>query len=343
MNLEKIFDLYCHMNTDSTRESDYQVGDVLLTPNQQKRVLLKSVQNFIHTNGYENKGKIIQAFTGSADLPVLTKDVFNTTNQVNNFDLLWQEAFRGISLRKGQLSWEINTVASDAIFLEVPEGGKVRFERYKGEKLIAEIAKYGMGIGITWETREGRKLYQFIQQMEQVRSKLFELWANVHYGLLATAGALNPITYQLTASEGQLERDIATINKGYEDLGEANKDKGYGDTANARMLLYHSPKLKARIMQALRATSRDTIASGRTESGRIVEYNVEPRATWNASIPANKALLVLPGNKIQNSVYLRQLELNKQDMESLNELRTYWTAFGAVVADSDQVYELSFA
>jgi hypothetical protein len=40
---------------------------------------------------------------------------------------------------------------------------------------------------------------------------------------------------------------------------------------------------------------------------------------------------------------MRELGLSKQEIESLNELRTYWTAFGAVVADKDQVYELAFA
>jgi hypothetical protein len=29
-------------------------------------------------------------------------------------------------------------------------------------------------------------------------------------------------------------------------------------------------------------------------------------------------------------------------MESLNELRSYWTAFGAVVGDNDQCAELDF-
>lgn len=343
MNLDKVFDLYLHMNDRDTRGTDFDFEGTILNPEQQTKVVTKAVQAFMHKTGRKDGEKLIQAFTGSSDLPVLTKDVFNVVNQVPNYDLAWQEAYKGISLRKGQLSWEIGTVETGAAFKLIPEGGKVQFNRFTGEKVTIGIEKYAMGMGISWETVEGRKLYQFIDQMEQTRAKLYDLWAEIHYGLLATAGATNQIAYQLTATESILERDIATINKGYEDLGEATKDKGYGDTANAPMLLYTSPKLKARVMQALRAASPDMVRSGRAKSGQVVEYNVAPRFTWNSNIPASKGLLVLPGNKIQNSVYLRELSLSKQDMESLTELRSYWTAFGATVADTDQVYELAFS
>lgn len=339
MNLNKMFDLVVHMRDNETTGKDFTtVKGGILTPRQQESVVKKAIQAFMHKTGKVQGEKLIQAFTGSSDLPALTKDVFTTTNEVPNYDLAWQDAFKGISLRKGQLSWEINTIGTSATFKLIPEGGKVEFATYKGDKVTAEIQKYGMGIGISWETIEGRKMYQFVDQMEQTRSQLYKLWADIHYGLLATAGTNNQISYQLTATETTLERDIATINKGYEDLGEANKDKGFGDVANSEMLIYASPKLKARVMGALRQTANDQGANG-----KVVEYNVSPRFSWNANIPTDKALLVLPKNKIQNSVYLQELSLSKQDMESLNELRTYWTAFGATVADSDQVFELAFA
>lgn len=345
--LEKLFHLYLH--TQENPDKDYNLGNVTLQPAQQRVVIQKSIQAFIHKTGVKrNDEKIIQAFTGSSDLPILTKDVFNVTNEVPNYDLGWQSSFKGISLLKGQLSWEIGTVTSGASFRLIPEGDKVKYERYKGEKTSASVQKYAEAIGISWETIHGRKLYQFIDQMEQTRAHLYTLWADIHYGLLGTAGALNQVTWQGVATDPQIDRDIATINNGYENLGDGTKDKGYGDTANSVMTIYSSPKLKARINQALRATDSDIlrgrpVGAAGTKAGSTVEYNVLPQYTWNSAVPANKALLVLPGNKIQNSVYLRELALSKQEIESLTELRTYWTVFGAIIADTDQVYELAFA
>jgi len=234
------------------------------------------------------------------------------------------------------------------VFELVPEGGKCKFFGVSGTKQIVDIQKYAAGLGITWETMEGRKLYKFIDQLEAARSKLYKLWADIHYGLLATACALNAVTWQGAATDPTISRDIATINTGYTTIGDATKDKGYGDTANAPMIIFASPLLKARLNQAFRATSADIIkgrvagAAG-SRDAEIVEYNVTPYYSWNSAIPANKALMVLPGNKVQNSVYLRELGLSEKDIATLSELRSYWTAFGAVVGDTDQCAELAFA
>ncbi len=347
MNLEKVFHMLVHGREHP--EANYRLtDDIVLSPIQQKAVLRKSIQAFIHQTGNKEGDKIIQAFTGSSDLPILTKDVFNVTNQVVNYDLNWQDAFKGISLLKGQLSWEIGTVTSGASFRLIPEGEKVKYERYKGDKVSASVQKYAEAIGFSWETIEGRKLYQFIDQIEQVRSNLYNLWADIHYGLLGVAGALNTISWQGIATDAQIDRDIATINLGYTSCGDANKDKGYGDTANFPGILYSSPNLMSRINRAFRATDADMLRGRQpggagSVNGGTMDHNINPKFTWNSAIDANKGLLVLPGNKIQNSVYLRELSLSKQEIESLNELRTYWSVFGATIADTDQVYELSFA
>lgn len=346
MNLEKLFALYVHHQENP--DTNYTMGTIVLKPKDQVAVIHKSIQAFIHKTGVMKDEKIIQAFTGSSDLPVLTKDVFNVTNQVPNYDLNWQAAFKGVKLLKGQLSWEIGTVTSGATFKLIPEGEKVKYERFKGDKSTASVDKYAEALGISWETIEGRKLYKFIEQMEFTRAHLYNVWASVHYGLLATAGALNTVSWAGVATDPQIDRDIATINQAYQEVGSDNKNKGYGDTANAEMLIYALPNMKARINQALRATDSDIlrgrpVGASSSKAGQTMEYNVKPLYTWTSSIAANKALLVLPGNKIQNAVYLRELALSKQDIESLTELRTYWTVFGAVIADTDQVALLSFS
>ena len=359
MKTDLLFDVVVHMLNDETAGTNFkgEFGGKQLTlnPRQQATVVNKAIQAFMHGFDKEAIGlpgtekRKIQAFWGSSDLPQVTKDVFTVFNQVPNYDLLWQEAFKGISLKKGELSWEIDTLTSGVEFKLVPEGGKVEFHKFEGTATTAKIQKYGAGTGVTWETVEGRKLHKFVEQMEMVRAALYTLWANIHYGLLATAGATNQIAWQGIATQSQLDRDIQTINYGYLTLGAALKDSGYGDLANARMLLYGSPALKSRWNRAFRATDRDKyaqssgVAAIAGDSGQVIEYNVEPRYTYNTNIPANKGLLVLPGNKIQNAVYLNELGLSRKEIESLNELRTYWTAFGAIIGDNDQVYELSFA
>lgn len=349
VDLERTFDLLVHMRENP--EEDYVLDkkkNIVLNRKQQGAVLQKAIQAFMQSVAVKDQdGKIIQAFSGSSDLPVLTKDVFNVTQEVPNFDTLWQASYRGVPLRRGQLSWEIADVSAGFSFELIPEGGKVKFHSISGATADAKIAKYGMGIGVTWEMIEGRKLYAFVDLLMQTRAALNILWADTHYGLLATAAATVPVAWQGAATDPIIDRDIATINVGYTTIGDATKDKGYGDTANMPMLLYASPLLKARLMQAFRATSSD-IVSGRRDgaassvAGQVVEYAVTPRFSWNTNIPADKAIMVLPGNKIQNSVYLRELGLSERDIETLSELRTYWTAFGAIVGDADQTAELAF-
>lgn len=342
MNPEVLFDLVSNY-WDEDGKDNYPLKlkgkkEIMLDRKKQGVVIIKAVQAFIHGYGIEEKKDCkIQAFTGSSDLPQLTKDVFNVTQAVDNFDLLWQMVFKGVPLKRGQLEWEIADVNSGQDFELIPEGGKVQFFGIEGDKVIVGVKKYGMGIGVTWETIEGRKLYKFWDQLTDVRSKLFNLWADVHYGLLATAATSNQITWQ--AGTTTLDKDIATLNKGAQDSGEANKDKGYGDTANSRFTFYASPKLRARINQALRVTTVESM----NKDGQIVDANIDAKYSYNSQIPTNKGILILPGHKIQNSVYLREKSFSKEQMENMSQLKTYWTAFGAVVADTDQCYELAFA
>jgi hypothetical protein len=348
MDLERAFDLLVHMRENAGEDYVFdQKKGIVLNYKQQGSVLHKSIQAFFQGVAVKEGDKVIQAFSGSSDLPQLTKDVFNVVNTVPNFDTLWQGAFQGVQLKKGQLSWEIADVAAGLVFELIPEGGKIKFYSVSGNVVTAKIEKYGAGIGVTWEMIEGRKLYQFVDLMSQVRARLADIWADIHYGLLGTAAATNPVAWQGVATDPVIDRDIATINEGYQTIGDAVKDKGYGDTANAEMLLYASPLLKARINQAMRATSPDIVSGRRdgaasSKAGQVVEYNVTPFFTWNAAVPANKAVMVLPRNKIQNSAYMQELSLSEKDIATLSEMKAYWSAFGAIVADADQTAELAF-
>lgn len=338
---ERVFDVVCHRRNNPGES--YNKFKAPLNTDQQDAYIRKSIQAFVHGVADVNEGGLvsIQAFAGSSDLPSLTKDVFDVTPKVDNFDLAWQDSFKGVPLRKGQLSWEIADVEQAITFKKIPEGGKVEFGQFLGDKVTVSVEKYGAGVGITWEIIEGNKLYAFVERLDITRAKLYGVWGDAHYGLLNAAAAQNTVAWQGEATDKQIDRDIATLNQGAYTIGNACKNKGYGDTANAPMILYISPQYKARINAALKTGQSDIVIAG--GKGSMVNWPIEVRYTFNSNITANKGVLVLPGHKIQNAVYLRELGLSKQEIESLNELRTYWTAFGASVADDEQCAQLSFS
>ena len=285
--------------------------------------------------------RAIQAFTGSTDLEKITTNVWNAFQETPNFDMLWQEAFRAVPLRKGQLEWTIGSVTSGVILQLLEEGEKVRYARIEGTTVKAGVELYGSGLEISWKTMEGRDLAGFYNAMIDFRAKRMSEYADVHYGLLAAAALSNQVAWQGAAEDTTIDRDIQTMNEGNVTIGENTKDSGYGDTANARMLLYVSPKLRNRLNAALRATSADVIRGA--NQGQTVDANIEIRYTYNSSIPVNKGIMVLPGNKVQNSVYMDEKSFERQNADNLSFLKSSFTAFGAIVGDTDQTAELSFA
>jgi hypothetical protein len=318
-----------------------KVGKHVLNPHQSGEAFCKSVQAFFRAPIVKSGDKAIQAFSTTADFSTVDTNVFNVTTEVTNYDNLWQQAFRSVPLKKGQLRWEIHTATDGVTFEEIPEGGKIKYLGMNSSKTTVYVKKYGAGLGITWETVEGRDVIKFIEDMETARSAYYNKLGEIHYGLLATAGATNAITYQGASGDSVLDRDIQTINYAYEQISSDNKDSGYGDTVNVRYLLFTAPTLRSRINRALRATSAEMASLG--GRGQVVDANVNPIYTWTSQITANTALMVLPGKKIQNAEYMALKTMNKLDQDSLNEFKAHWTAFGAAIGDNDQVYQVSFA
>ena len=348
MDKEKIFDLACNIN-DVEGKSQYPWKvkggkEILLNEKSQKTVLRRSIQAFIHGHGIEIDSKRrIQAFSGSSDLPEITTNVWNATQDEPNHDIFWSEAFRSIQLKKGQLKWTVADVNSGSSFELIPEGGKIKVFGVAGSQVVVPIAKYGMGTGVTWEMMEGRELYLFWDQLMDTKAKLFTNWADAHYGLLATAGATNQITWQGSGTDNELNRDIKTLNLGIHTISEDNKDKSFGAPTAMKFKLYPDPILEERIEAAFKFSGGNQVTTTNTSAATVKKRNVSRFYSYNGAIPTNKALLVIPGGKIQNAVYMKDKSLSKVEIESLNEVRTYWTAYGALVGDNDQVYELAFA
>lgn len=336
MNLKPVFDVVLHMQEKATKGTDFTFGDITLDPDQQDRFVRGAIQAFMHNTGMgkDRKGAI-QAFSGAADLPKLTENSFSTTQEADQPDLGWQRAFKTVTLGDTDLAWEIPTVDKSITFELIPEGAKVKIQSLKGDTVTIKIQKYGAGLGVTWEMVRGRKLYQFAQKLELARSAMYELWANIHYGILQTAGATNTLVYQ--AGTTQIEKDIATINAAALKIATDNKDKQYGDLANARMLMYAPLAMRPRMISALGATAAQLNPS--KAAPQVVSQPIEPIFTLNSKLLATKFLLVLPGRSIQNGIVLQEASFSRQEIESLSEVRTYWTAFGAGIGNAKQVVQ----
>jgi hypothetical protein len=343
--IEKMFEMICYLGNGAEGDFRFKQDGPSFKPKQVQAFVAKKVHEFllsghsvINTNG---ERRAIQAFTGSTDLTKIETNVWNAFQETPNFDMLWQAAFRGVPLRKGQLEWSIGNVISGVILKILEEGEKVDYAGITGTAIKGSVDLYGSGLSISWKTREGRDLAGFYNNMIDFRNKRMKEYADAHYGLLAAAAATNQVAYQLTATDTTLDRDIATLTAGYNTIGSATKDKGFGDTANVEMLVYASPLLKQRLNQALRVTSTDMARAG--GNGQTVDSNITPLYTYTSAIPANKALMVLPKNKIQNSVYMDEKSFSREDPDNLNFLKSSFTAFGAIVGENDQTAELAFA
>ena len=332
--------------------NDGAQGDYVLETKKGKRSYkAKQVQAFVakgmhdmllasYTPIGKDSPKAIQAFTGSTDLVKIETNVWNAFQETPNFDMLWQEAFRSVPLRKGQLEWTIGNVVSGVILQLLEEGEKVNYAKISGTSQKGSVDLYGSGLEMSWKTVEGRDLAGFYNAMMDFRNKRMKEYADLHYALLAAASLNETVSWQTGTTI--LDQDINTINLGYNTIGDATKDLGFGDTANVRMILYASPLLRSRINAAFRATASDVVRGG-NKGQSLIDSNVDVRYSYNAAIPANKGVLVLPGNKIQNSVYMQEKSFERLNPDNLSWLKSSFTAFGAVVGEVAQTAELSFA
>ena len=281
----------------------------------------------------------IQAFTGSSSIPTFTDAAFTTFVDERNYDLGWARSFKTVELLeigmgKKQLHFNIATGEAGGTMVKIPEGGKVQFDGYKADSLTVKIEKYGMGYSVTWEMLNNRDFNAFGEMLENVSAQIYGTWADIHYALLAAAAdASASIAYDTTGAD-TLEKDSNTINNACVALLELNKDKGYGTTGETNFVIHAPETLRARINRALRGLITD-------ERKVVLEYNVQPEYTLNSELLASggskvEFVITIPGRKIQNAVHTENLGLTENDIASLNESKTNWTAFGAGIGDNDQ-------
>jgi hypothetical protein len=285
--------------------------------------------------------KQIQAVGVSTDFALITKESFNVTIETDNFDMGWEQSFRQVPLGKNQDSWEIYNVANSLTFYKVEEGQRIEVAGLVGTKATAAVDYYGGAIGWTDKMIRFRKVPAMIDMAGVFRNKFWTNKANNHYALLGTAAALTVIAQQGVAADGRTLRDILTINEAAFQLGNTNKDKGYGDAANAPFILYANPQDEERIEGAFRVTSGQ-LAAARENGIAITARRIKRIYTYNSNIVAGSPILVWPGQKSQKADAMQPTVYTQEvDILTLNRLQAVWAIYGAIIADTDQTLQLT--
>lgn len=286
---------------------------------------------------FKKNQKQIQAvgISVSSDFPIVTKESFNVTVESQNFDMGYEKVFRDVPLGENQDAWEIYNAANSLTFVRVEEGQRIDVAGYTGTKVTAYVDYYGGAIGWTDKMIRYRKVSAMLDLAETFRNRYWSNKANNFYALIAAAGALNVTAYQGVAGNGQLQRDIQTINEAAYQLTNRNKDKGYGDTANTKLVMYINPRDKARVLAAFNVTTASLAAAGQT--GDTINYSIEVVPTFNSFISSGSPILVLPGHKSQKAEGMPPTTYGPElDILSLNRVQAVWAIYGGIVADTDQ-------
>jgi hypothetical protein len=288
--------------------------------------------------------KKVQAVGVSTDFPIITKESFNVTIESDNFDMGWEQSYRQVPLGKNQDSWEIYNVANSLTFYQVEEGQRIEVAGLSGSKATGVVDYYGGALGWTDKMIRFRKVPAMIQMAETFRNKFWVNKANNHYALLAAAAALNVTGYQGVAGNGRTRRDVLTINQAAFTLTNRLKDKGYGDMANAPLLMYANPFDEDRIEAAFRAVTNSMVqVLGNNEvAEQITSRRITRIYTYNTNVASGSPILILPGQKIQKADALAPTVYNQeQDILTLNRVQAVWAIYGAIVADTDQAQQLT--
>jgi len=289
--------------------------------------------------------KQLQAVSVSTDFDLLTTNAFNVTIEEDNFDMGWEKAFQEVPRDSDKDFWELGTIQNGIIFKKVLEGERVEVGTITGDKVNVYVHKYGGALGFTYEALKYRKLAQMVDAARAFRNKFFANKATNHYLLLATAALTGKaaVPYQGVAGDSRVQRDILTINRTAFLIGNANKDKGYGDMANAGLIIYANPADRERIKAALRVTDA-ALTQGGQNGTSVTEQPIQTVFTYDANIASGLPLMVLPGRKSQrNDAMAPTTYVAPTDVLTLNEVQAVWAEYGAAVGDTDQVYQFTLS
>lgn len=277
----------------------------------------------------------------STDFPFITTDSFNITIQEQTYDMGWEQVFKQVTLDKGKFYWEIYDVANSLVFYKVEEGQKIEAAGLTGSKLYGEVEYYGGAIGWTDKMIQAREVPAMIDLANVFRNKFWAMKANTHYAMIATASALTVIPWAGVAADGRAYRDLLTIGAGQSALALANLNKGYGDMANAPMIMICHGNDEQRIEAAFKVRT-EYIVGARENAIEPPRRRITRIYTYDTNVLPGFPLLILPGLKAQKADAMAPTTYGPElDILSLNRIQSVWAIFGATIADSDQFLTLT--
>jgi hypothetical protein len=328
MNKElALFEKICDINGAAL--NGYKASDEDI---EKSRVALQA----FHNKPTKIMQKKIQAVGVSTDFPIIDTPQWNVTIEMDNFDMGWELAYKNVSLSKGRLDWTIYNVANSLTFYKVEEGQRIEVANISGGKVKGECDYYGGAIGWTDKMIRAREIPAMIDLATIFRNKFFVNKANNFYALIAAAASNTTVNYQGAAADGVSRRIILTINQAAFQLGDTNKDKGYGDAANVPFILYANPQDEEAIEAAFRVTSGQ-LAAARENATSITGRRIKRVYTYNSNITAGQPVLCWPGQKAQKAEVMGPTTYTQEiDVLTLNRVQAVWSIYGGIIADTDQ-------
>lgn len=292
----------------------------------------------------------MQAFALSSDFPLMYTSVFDVFNQIVNYDDRWMQSYKLRSFDPGRNFFEIVDVTNAFTFDKILPGEKVSIKTLSGARTAVTAVTFAEGFGWAWELIEDRAFSTMVEIAEQFRDAWFLREAKYHYGLLMdaatsanAASAGTAIAWDTTGSN-TLEKDIRTLGTVANTIGNAVKDLGVNpDPAMSPMLVYCNPTYAARLQAAARQMEVNAATSAVVNRNFTILPTYKLAKTDGTAISANRAIMIMPGGKIQRGVKLEPTSYSADDVQTFSSIQTMRSRIAAVVGEPLQTAEFALA
>jgi len=300
-----------------------------------------AIQNFFEKEPINFKAKMqAQDSVGaSTNLARVATDSYNFIMDKVEYDNAWEMAFKKVPVANGSDNWEIHTGTSGIVLQQRAEGEKLELKSVNSTKQTVYVYKYGEAIGIYDEFIRFRKIAAMFDLLSEARDAYLIGKSGIFYNLLIQAAAVNVTPYQGAVGDGEARRDILTLNAGTVSIGNRMRTKD-ANASRAPIILYANPDDESRIEAIFRARTSELI----TQLNIGTEVTRRPiQRVYTYFVNSLAPILVWPGRKNQWSELLGLTQLTQQDILTWMFIQAYWTYFGGICADTDQMQTISLA
>jgi len=291
-----------------------------------------------------DRSKAMQAFATSGDFPDSVLEVMQRYQQTTYFDTGYERVFNMMDFRGvPRNGFQILDVTDGLTFQKVPEGDKVKINKFSGAKTEVTFDMYGGGLG--WHRRlfDDKEYWTLENNAIAFRNKAMSSKAQDFYDLIDAVPATHDLAWQAvtpsgvsTASENyNAIRDINTINKACEDILIHVKDLGFGVTPASQFVILAPVQLRGRIAQALGMVHQPFAGSV-----PLLTYGIEVVYSLMLS-SSSKYYVILPKQKIMGATRMDLTIFSKFDPESYSDIAVGWQRYGGAIGEIKQLVRCS--